>query len=496
MKVALRTGSWIASALCWLLLSALAFFILLLIRDRARLIRDNDNERLLNMLFTSLRSYDDFGSAIEANPVLGERIAGFGIYGDDLKPAYQWGTVPPRFDEELLEKHDGARNGRYTIPDRQGKGVKFVLRTGHFASMPPFPPGSKRDDRTGQTPPPPPPPEQHHRDRTMTDPDWPSPPGQPGRLTQPAAPLREPGHNWRYKNGSGQSRMMIFRQGFGFFNTLSSGKYFYIDIAHPAYWRIATFTAVLFPLSSVIILLLVLYIRNLYIRNREYRDRIEAQKNLVVLGTAASTLAHEIKNPLLSIRLQTGILGKIYPESGGEELGIINEEVDRLAGLTFRINDYIRDAKGNPRGINGFEMLRETSQRLCGRNIVAVDAPRDKMVFMDPDRLRSVLENLIRNALESGGPAEDVTALIGENAGKIRITVFDRGRGIVEADMKQVFDPFFTRKSTGTGIGLSICKRFVEAAGGVIFLENREGGGVAATVILPGYDGNMPKRGG
>ncbi|MDR0710670.1 MAG: HAMP domain-containing histidine kinase [Spirochaetaceae bacterium] len=487
MKVALRTGSWIASALCWLLLSALAFFILLLIRDRARLIRDNDNERLLNMLFTSLRSYDDFGSAIEANPVLGERITGFGIYGEDLSPAYQWGAVPSRFDERLLEKHGHSRSGRYTIPDKRGKSVKFVLQTGNWPS---FPPGSsKRNDRMGQSPPPAPPPplpEQHHQGRMMTDPDRPPQPGQPGRFTQPAAPLRE----------GDQNRMMIFRQGFGFFNTLSSGKYFYIDIAHPAYWRIITFTTVLFPLSSVIILLLILYIRNLYMRNREYLDRIEAQKNLVVLGTAASTLAHEIKNPLLSIRLQTGILEKIYPESDREELGIINEEVDRLAGLTFRINDYIRDAKGDPRGISSFEMLREISRRLCGRDIAVCDDPQNKMVFMDPDRFRSVLENLIRNALESGGAAEDVTALIGETAGKIRITVFDRGRGIAEADMKQVFDPFFTRKSTGTGIGLSICKRFVEAAGGVIFLENREGGGVAATVILPGYGANLPKYGG
>jgi two-component system sensor histidine kinase HydH len=107
------------------------------------------------------------------------------------------------------------------------------------------------------------------------------------------------------------------------------------------------------------------------------------------------------------------------------------------------------------------------------------------MVFMDTDRLRSVLENLIRNALESGSAAEAVTAAIGENAGKISITVFDRGRGIAEDDLKQVFDPFFTRKSTGTGIGLSICKRFTEAAGGAISLENREQGGLAVTLVLP-----------
>jgi two-component system sensor histidine kinase HydH len=283
------------------------------------------------------------------------------------------------------------------------------------------------------------------------------------------------------------------RQGFGFFNTLASGKYFYIDISHPGYWRIITFTTILFPLNSIVILLLVLYIRNLYVRNREYRSRIEAQKNLVVLGTAASTLAHEIKNPLLSIRLQTGILEKLYPENGKEELGIINEEVDRLAGLTFKINDYIRDAKGSPQGINSFDMLREIAERLCGGNIIAEDSPRGGMVFMDPDRLRSVLENLVRNALESGSEREAVTAAIGENAGRISITVFDRGRGITEADLKRVFDPFFTRKSTGTGIGLSICKRFTEAAGGVISLENRERGGLAARIELPKHTGGLPK---
>jgi two-component system sensor histidine kinase HydH len=475
MKVPLRTGSRIAAALCWLLLSALAFFIILLMRDRVRLIRDNDNERLLNVLFTSLRGYDDFGSAIEANPLLQERIIGFGIYGEDLRPAYQWGKVPAEFDEQLLEKHDGARNGRYTIPDKRGRSVKFVLHAERFAPMPPFQPGSKQ----GKQPP------EFERGEGR---EWNrnEPPGQ-NRMRPGAADLL---------SESEAERRMIMRQGFGFFNTLSKGKYFYIDIAHPAYWRTITFTTILFPLSSIIILLLVLYISNLYVRNREYRDRIEGQKNLVVLGTAASTLAHEIKNPLLSIRLQTGILKKLDPENGKEELGIINEEVDRLAGLTFRINDYIRDAKGNPQGINSFDILRETSERLCGRNIAAEDSPQNGMVFMDTDRLRSVLENLVRNALESGSEQESVTAAIGENAGSISITVFDRGRGIAEADLKQVFDPFFTRKSTGTGIGLSICKRFTEAAGGAISLENRERGGLAARIELPKYAGDLPKHTG
>ncbi|MDR1108508.1 MAG: sensor histidine kinase, partial [Spirochaetaceae bacterium] len=73
------------------------------------------------------------------------------------------------------------------------------------------------------------------------------------------------------------------------------------------------------------------------------------------------------------------------------------------------------------------------------------------------------------------------------NNGVLGITVFDRGKGIPPANLSRVFDPFFTSKSTGTGIGLSIVKRFVEAVHGSVVLEQREGGGTAAKVFLPEY---------
>jgi two-component system sensor histidine kinase HydH len=98
-----------------------------------------------------------------------------------------------------------------------------------------------------------------------------------------------------------------------------------------------------------------------------------------------------------------------------------------------------------------------------------------------------VLENLIRNALESGGPEDAVGAAIIRNSGGLCITVFDRGKGIPPANLSRVFDPFFTSKSTGTGIGLSIVKRFVEAVYGSVVLEQREGGGTVAKVFLPEY---------
>ncbi|MFP3091244.1 HAMP domain-containing histidine kinase [Treponema sp. TIM-1] len=469
MKVSLRTASLIAALLCWVLFSALTVFIIQGMRDRARLIRDNDNERLYNMLFTSLRDYDDFGSAIEANEALRERIVGFAVYGSDLSLDYCWGTAPDRLDEGFLQHLGRSRMGRYTIPDKQQGRVKFVLRTGPMGPVPTLspPPAAAR----ASTP--------EARGTPST------PPPAAARAAESGSAAREaPSTPWQE---GGNRRRTRDRSDFWFMNILMGGKYLYIDIAHPAYWRTETITTVLFPLCEVVLLALVLYIRALYLRNREYRDRIESQKNLVVLGTAASTLAHEIKNPLLAIRLQTGILKKLFSEEGAGEIAIIDEEVDRLSALTYRVNDYLRDAEGHQTALNLYDLVAETATRLCGRNILDQDAPRDALILMDIERARSVLENLIRNALESGGPADAVGASLVRNNGSLIVTIFDRGRGIPPGDLSRVFDPFFTSKSTGTGIGLCIVKRFVEAVHGSITLERREAGGTAAKITLPEY---------
>jgi two-component system sensor histidine kinase HydH len=429
MKILVHTSSYIVGLLCWVLGSALTLFILGTMRDRARLIRDNDNERILNGIVTELRGHEDFGSAIESSPVLSERIAGFAIYGEDLSLQYRWGDAPDVFNEGIIGDQKTNKFNRYTIQNKKGDRVKFVLH--HERPSPPF-----------------------------------------GGPMQTAPPRKNP-------NRVAQENFV------NAFNILAAGNYIYIDITHPAYWRVQTLTEVLFPVCEAALLAAVFYIRRLYLRNREYRERIEAQKNLVVLGAAASTLAHEIKNPLLSIRLQTGILKKLLPDTGQEEVAIIDEEVERLSELTYRVNDYLREAQGNKAPLPVYPMIAETAQRLCGRNIVRKNVLGEAAVFMDPYRARSVFENVLRNALESGGDEAEVGVSITRNNGFISIEVFDRGKGISDADMKRVFDPFFTRKSAGTGIGLSISKRFVEAVDGSIVLERREGGGTVARINIP-----------
>ncbi|MDR2515904.1 MAG: HAMP domain-containing histidine kinase [Spirochaetaceae bacterium] len=473
MKISYRAASWLALVLFWLILTAFSFIIIMGLRDRARLIRDRDIEQLFSALFASLREYESFDAAIADIPLLRERVAGFAVYGQNLEALWHWGGAPERLDEAPLLNRPPSRTGRYMITDMRASSIKFVIQLGRVTPSPPRQPrragqGAERNMRHGD----------HQAASRMISPNMALPNMASPNMASPNMAMPEP-----------PAPETLFRQRSepeGFFAVLMRGRYCYIEARDPAYWRTIISTTIAFPLTGIALFALLFYVRSLFVRNREYQEHIEEQKNLVVLGSAASTLAHEIKNPLLAIRIQTGILEKLA--GGGEEVRIINEEVDRLSALTYRINDYIRDAKGRPEAVMVSRILSETAERMLpGRQFVLDRTGGDARVCFDPERLRSVFENLIRNALESGGKAEDCGAEIMRHGGTITVTVFDRGQGIAPGLLERVFDPFFTGKSSGTGIGLSICRRFVNAAGGSVRLENREGGGAAAHVTLPEY---------
>jgi two-component system sensor histidine kinase HydH len=272
------------------------------------------------------------------------------------------------------------------------------------------------------------------------------------------------------------------------FDTLREADVIYLEIRQPGFWRQAHRQAILFPIVEIILAALVAFLRILVMKNDEYRKRIEQQKNLVILGTAASTLAHEIKNPLLAIRLQSSIIARTHPGQACRELEIIDAEVERLSMLIHRVNDFLRDPAGQPSLVDPVGIASAIGERMCGRPIVSSQPGLGCAVRIDPERLRSILENLLRNALESGGREEEIAVHIGRSDGSVCIDVLDRGSGILREHRERVFDPFFTTKSRGTGIGLTICHRFVLAAGGRITIEDRLHGGNRVRVSLPEAD--------
>ncbi len=227
----------------------------------------------------------------------------------------------------------------------------------------------------------------------------------------------------------------------------------------------------------------------LYAKNLQYRKKLANQSELEKLGEIARTLAHEIKNPLGAMQIHIGYLRKTLPEDVHAELGVLDEEISRLNLLTHRISDFVRDPVGNPEEIDLAYFADEMAERY-GRNVrVTKERGEAFIVRFDRERIHSVIENLVTNGLESyekrgEGIETPVEIAVSREKGRIVLSVMDRGSGIDTEAEGKVFDPFFSTKTKGSGIGLAISKRFVEAAGGTLELRPRDGGGTVARVVF------------
>jgi signal transduction histidine kinase len=104
---------------------------------------------------------------------------------------------------------------------------------------------------------------------------------------------------------------------------------------------------------------------------------------------------------------------------------------------------------------------------------------------VDAPQLEQVLINLVKNAIESGSPEDDVTLTVTERGDGFAVEVRDRGSGLTDEVLRDALLPFYSTKPKGTGLGLTLCREIVDAHGGRLSIANREGGGAIVTVWLP-----------
>jgi PAS domain S-box-containing protein len=226
-------------------------------------------------------------------------------------------------------------------------------------------------------------------------------------------------------------------------------------------------------------------------------DRAEAdqegllwrQDRLSTMGEMAAQLAHEIRNPLLAVGATIESLRQdpVCPAEHREIMESLGREIVRL-DMTLR--DYLaarREMSFAPVDllavVKDARTLLENAYRLSGKTVVAEIAP-DLTVRADREALRHVFFNLLHNALEAS--PEDGEVVCRATAGRdvVSVTIDDRGPGLA-APSAECFQPFFTTKMHGAGLGLSVCHRIIRAHGGLVDLRNREGGGCRAVVVLP-----------
>jgi signal transduction histidine kinase len=221
-----------------------------------------------------------------------------------------------------------------------------------------------------------------------------------------------------------------------------------------------------------------------YQRGWNLSKRLDEQKNLVILGTALRTLTHEMKNPLSVIKLQGSYLKKKYPQIEDEDTRVINEEVDRLTRLMDTVRDFLKPSA-------------EVSQPLCLNRALKEIMPtfpelitwelpeNDQYIDFNKDRFRSVMENLLNNAIESGSSTSEITVHCMVLKKSVNISVKDAGSGIPEEIQHRIFDPFYTTKSKGSGVGLMVVKKFLDDKNTSMRINSSMGRGTMVSFWLP-----------
>lgn len=237
-------------------------------------------------------------------------------------------------------------------------------------------------------------------------------------------------------------------------------------------------------LVVILILIIVLFLVNIYIKNIKYRSQIESTERLVVLGTAARTLSHEIKNPLSIIRLQSSIIKRSGCDLHNPSLTIINDEVSRITELTERVTDFLRHPVGYPETLDVNDTLTTYIEKK--NHEIILELPIEHVLInIDRNRFISILDNLTNNAIESGSETANIKFSVVALGKSVQITLEDKGKGIKADEMKKLTDPFYTTKSKGSGLGLSIISSYVQAVDGTIKIKSEPELGTSLTITFP-----------
>jgi two-component system sensor histidine kinase PilS (NtrC family) len=227
---------------------------------------------------------------------------------------------------------------------------------------------------------------------------------------------------------------------------------------------------------------------------RAMEEAMKRSELLADLGKLAAGLAHELRNPLASMTGSIELLrgGLQLSAEDARLMDIVLREAARLEQLVSRFLAFSRPEPPRPAAFDLAEAARETLE-VFGHDPGAARVrfePRLRltMVWGDADQLRQVMWNLLGNAVQAVAAREDggrVTVTCEPAGAGALLRVEDDGPGIAPEDLAQIFRPFFTRKPRGTGLGLALVQRIVDAHGGSIGVDSVPGRGAQFTVRLP-----------
>ncbi|MCP4675437.1 MAG: PAS domain-containing protein [Deltaproteobacteria bacterium] len=227
---------------------------------------------------------------------------------------------------------------------------------------------------------------------------------------------------------------------------------------------------------------------------RRLEAELEHSRRLAALGELAASLAHEIRNPLGAISGSFQILrgSTTLSDEDNTLADIISRELDRLARLINEMLEYARPKQTTVSNVNIGKLVEEVvgvflkGQETAGREVrTNIDGEIDP-AEVDQGQVKQVLWNLLRNAVQATESGDLIEVVVRENRPFIIVEVYDTGKGIAAEEHDKIFDPFYSTRERGLGLGLALCQRIVDAHEGKLEAESREEGGSVFRVSLRG----------
>lgn len=225
----------------------------------------------------------------------------------------------------------------------------------------------------------------------------------------------------------------------------------------------------------------------------EARERLVRNTTLAALGQLAGTVAHEVRNPLAVVRsmVQTAREDTAdgMTEAATEGLAVALDEIDRLDRVVDGVLALAR-APSPQRGAVSAEALLRRVEALGGRlvaerGLVLRTRIESAAIDADADLMCQALLDLVANAADAAPPGSSIVLGSTVDGERVRLTVDDHGPGVPEAMREQVFEPFFTTRPEGTGLGLAVVRQIARAHGGQVTVADAPDGGARFTLDLP-----------
>ncbi len=225
------------------------------------------------------------------------------------------------------------------------------------------------------------------------------------------------------------------------------------------------------------------------------QQKLLASEKELLWKDLSRILAHEIKNPLTPIKLALERLEEKYIADKDSfqtyfpsALEVINHEIENLLAISRNFSDFARPVEPDKTIFAPATLIKEIITGYSGRYEIGTDLDESAHICFDRNHFYQIFTNLLQNALDACSEKGCVQIRLNSKVGRVLLVIEDKGSGIAGEDLPRIFDPYFTKKQNGTGLGLSVVKKLITANAGDVWVDSQLGEGTKFIITLERSD--------